>query len=467
MRTKSLQRICAISCVAITAGSGPAVLAQDGERSIGRGWPVLVDEAERVGSTLPFYRREIAAATNGDSPEGIEPLARDVFTSDDFYVDRALWSDPRYFRCNSPIAADAQWGGYSSAPRMIVGDDPSTGAWGHCDRDYPRESIVSPYGFDSAQAHYEALLAEAVSKGGPARHTRETIPDWNGRYGTPLAYYFEATFVENGEEPEIPPAWHEPPQWMIGDLNQIPTILSLLTEKYQTRFVQQVYHMVRSNAPQWSLMFCRPEGLMRWWSGPGQPGSLEVTAVPGQVQFRGGAGGAIRVVNVDREFTLESPVPRLGPDVPQWLGETIGFWDDDALITWTSNVQGWFTHGSWEHSDRLQTIEIWSPRYDADSRFIGLEHESIFYDPEALVQPVRDKRFFYRKGELTQSPAPNLYFCNQTIYPLDGRGTHLVPGRVIEYEIEDLYGRPWARIWERHFEQGMQRPIEEGSFFGL
>jgi hypothetical protein len=31
-------------------------------------------------------------------------------------------------------------------------------------------------------------------------------------------------------------------------------------------------------------------------------------------------------------------------------GDTIGFWDGDAL-TWTANVQGWNQHSSWEWSD--------------------------------------------------------------------------------------------------------------------
>ena len=45
-------------------------------------------------------------------------------------------------------------------------------------------------------------------------------------------------------------------------------------------------------------------------------------------------------------------VLRLGPDVPQWFGETIGFWDGEALITWTSNIQGWISHGGFEFSNR-------------------------------------------------------------------------------------------------------------------
>ena len=48
---------------------------------------------------------------------------------------------------------------------------PATAAWGYCDRDYPREAIVSPYAFKTAQEHYEALLAETTKRGGPTQHT--------------------------------------------------------------------------------------------------------------------------------------------------------------------------------------------------------------------------------------------------------------------------------------------------------
>jgi len=35
---------------------------------------------------------------------------------------------------------------------------------------------------------------------------------------------------------------------------------------------------------------------------------------------------------------------------------------------------------------------------------------------------------------------------------------------VIEYEIPDMYGRPWAHTWEKYWEDGMDRPQEEDIF---
>ena len=167
---------------------------------------------------------------------------------------------------------------------------------------------------------------------------------------------------------------------------------------------------------------------MRWWSGPGGPGSLDVTATPTRVQFLGGSGNAIRNVHVGRSFDLSGAVPRLGADVPRWMGESVGFWDGNALITWTSNIQGWFTHSSWEYSSKLQTIEIWTPRSDPQGMLLGLEHEAVFYDEEALIQPIRNVRFLARQGELNDVTPNNLTHCNQTFFVVNGRATPLVPG---------------------------------------
>ena len=199
---------------------GPLLRAQ---QSVGRGW-AMATTAEWVGAGVPLYNIDAATAKGGAAPKGIAPLPRDIFTSDDFYVDRDLWRDPRYFRCNSTLALDSQWGDYLSGPKYVK-DDPATGAWGHCDVDYSRENIVSPYPFTTARAHYEALLKETRAKRGPTQYSRERpAPNWDGRYTTNIGTVFRR--VRAGNKPDIPREFSEPPQWIIGYYNQTPTILS-------------------------------------------------------------------------------------------------------------------------------------------------------------------------------------------------------------------------------------------------
>ena len=38
------------------------------------------------------------------------------------------------------------------------------------------------------------------------------------------------------------------------------------------------------------------------------------------------------------------------------------------------------------------------------------------------------------------------------------------PNCGIEYEVPDMFGRPWAQMWEKYFEQGMKRE-EQGDIF--
>jgi hypothetical protein len=383
---------------------------------------------------------EFGTAWNGATPEGVEPLERDLFTSGDFHADRALWSDRRYFRCNSPYALEAQWGD------EVIGDTPpGSAAWGYCDRDYPREAIVSPYPFETAGAHYEALLEETRGRGGPTRHTYATVPgEWSGRYAWP-----------RGQN------WYAELLW-----NQFPTILSLLTEEYQTRMVQEAYHQGNTNAAQWPAQYCWPEGFMRRWhyhAVTNQPHSILVT--PSLVQISAGdADNFVTNIHVGRTFHMEGAVPRLGTDVPRWYGETIGFWDGEALITWTSNIQGWKVHGNFEFSSRLQTVEIYTPNRDEAGNFVGLNHEGIFYDPEALVEPIRMIRNLEKIGGFEQGDPITFIECVPTIYPIDGRATPVAPGTVIPYRVPDMFGRPWAEIWEEHHEQGMERPEDDDIF---
>jgi hypothetical protein len=418
--------------------------------SAGRGAPDPPQPATIVGSEgkgmwassgVPPEHPPIFAARDGAIPAGVQPLARDIFSTRDFYQDRALWTDPRYFRCNSPVGIEQIWGAYEVP--LVGNDPPRTAAWGFCDRDYPREHIVSPYAFRTAAAHYAALLAEARQRGATLQPEAAALPDWSGQY----------------ERDKTKTA-----TWYYGAIVQIPTYLSLLTPEYQKRFVQQMYHESGDNSPQWPGQYCWPEGFMRRFA---QYGGSRINLVVSRdmvLDIRNAAKTLVTQIHIGASFDETDGTPRLGPAVPQWFGETIGFWDGEALITWTANIQGWVNHGGAEFSSRLQSIEIYTPVKDDAGKLTGMHHETVLYDEEALVDPVRIVQTWQRKGRLNENAPLTMMECVPHIFPVKGIATPVSPGTKFEYELPDMYGRPWAQIWERYREQGMQRPAEEDLF---
>ena len=235
-----------------------------------------------TGAGVPPDNMPIFAAKDGATPPGVEPLPVDIFSTKDFYKDRELWSDPRYYRCNSPVGLEQIWGAYEVP---LIGDDPPrTAAWGFCDRDYPRGEIVSPYAFTTAKAHYAALLKEARDRGGPTTYTQATVPAWSGRYLRQRA---------------------KTATWFHGAILQIPTYLTLLTPEYQKRFVQQMYHAAGSNAAQWPGSYCWPEGFMRRFAQYGGARVNLVVTPELVLDIRNAAKTLITQIHIGRSFNEE------------------------------------------------------------------------------------------------------------------------------------------------------------------
>src|SRR5689334_19461144 len=96
MRSSRLVASAALAVMLLAGCDRPAAV------SAGRGAPdpprpptIVGSEGKGMwaGAGVPAGYPPIFAARDGAVPAGVQPLPKDIFSSRDFYQDRALWSD--------------------------------------------------------------------------------------------------------------------------------------------------------------------------------------------------------------------------------------------------------------------------------------------------------------------------------------------------------------------------------------
>ena len=327
-----------------------------------------------------------------------------IFTTKDFRQDRELWTDPAYYRNNTVgqlrgMAIDADTGGQGTgqgAAARAYGS-PGTGRPGALD-------LASPYPYTSAREHYEAWLRDA--RGG-TKHTKDTIPDWRGR-------------------------WAGGAVGLNGGPNPASSVAAMLTPRYREYFVQEVKAYTEGRI--WSAgSFCLPSGFFASLEAE------EFIVTPDRVWTLGAGNGS----NTTRWiYTDGSGHSAKEAEFAKWHGESVGFWNGEALIVHTNQIRGW-RGGLSEFTDGLETVE----RY----RRVGdrIEGEITLYDPAVLVRPVHAKLRFELDPETRPELRPLYNTCTDTNGPaskvfMDERGilNERLPGDPLYWNAADP--RPWG-----------------------
>ena len=350
-----------------------------------------------------------------------------LFDTTDFRADRERWTDPAYYRNNTPgqisgMALDiepyGQTGQPSNAKPFGSEGTATVGA----------VNYASPYAFKTAKEQYDAWAAEA---GGGTKHTNETIPDWSGNW--------EAGGAFGGGQ--------SPPS----------DIVKFLQPQYQEAYVQEL----KANAEGrmwWAGSYCLPGGFFS------ALGAEEFIVTPERVWTMSAGFGSNTIRWIYTDGSGHTPEDTR---FPKWHGESVGFWNGDTLVVYTNQIRGW-KGGISEYTDELETVEKYRRVGDT------IEGEITIYDPTVLVGPMHSKLSFTLSKETNPAHRPIFNTCTDTNGPspkvyLDGNGflnEHLSGEGAYQWDVADT--RPWVtwfnesdKRWAAYLAAGGKGPGED------
>lgn len=324
-----------------------------------------------------------------------------IFNTKDFHQDKALWNSPAYYLNNT--VGQLRGMALNTTPSGDSGQEADAKVYGSAGTG--REGAVnlaSPYPFKTAWEHYQAWLKDAA---GGTKHTKDTIPDWSGRWAGGGGF---------------------------GGQGPASDIAKMLTPKYQEYFVQEIKASAEGRI--WGAgAFCLPGGFFS------ALGAEEFIVTPNRVWTLAAGNGSNTIRWIYTDGSGHSPQEF---EFAKWHGESIGFWNKDSLIVHTNQIRGW-KGGLTEFTDNLETVE----RY----RRVGdmIQGEITLYDPEVLVRPVFANLRFRLDRETRAELRPLYNTCADTNGPsthvfMDEKGllNERLPGDPLYWDTTDP--RPWG-----------------------
>jgi hypothetical protein len=250
--------------------------------------------------------------------------------------------------------------------------------------------------YPSSEAEYAARLAAAH---GGTNVTWEKLPDWNGVYirdhGGRIPY-----FDESAPGSEIP---------------GYPVLTASLTPKYLAAY-QKKFANIKAGIEWDRLSWCLPAGFPRWLA---EPWSREFIVTPKQVWLTHEQVNETRRIYTDGRGHVSGDLA-----LPQWLGDSIGFWDGDTLVVHTNHLKaGEYARGNPDFSFKTSTVE----RIRRTAPGV-IEDRITVYDPDSLVKPFRA---IFRYKKMPADVRVNYASCeenNNTYRMDDGRSGEYLPG---------------------------------------
>jgi hypothetical protein len=228
-------------------------------------------------------------------------------------------------------------------------------------------AVPPPKEFKTSAEHYSYLLEQAH---GGTQHTIETIPQWLGLWDT-----------AGNNNRQI---------FLDGD--EVRT--GVLTPQYEQAFRERRREIKETGQQQYDrLTHCEPAGYPRHLR---EPYTREFVNLPHQSWQLNDVFNENRRIYIGQEHVNEG-------GTHTWLGDTVGFWDGDRLVTHTiALLPVDYFRGEPLTSNQFESVEIWEMK-TLDDGSQRLEVQATFYDKFSLAKPINAVYGFKAAKELMEA----------------------------------------------------------------